>query len=153
MRQLIIVVCLATAAQAQTDSVPLKNWAPAAAANADPTGLVFIAISPCRIADTRPQPFGSNKTGVFGPPALVGGQTRIFPIPQSNCGIPSSAAYSLNFTSITPLGQPVGFISTFPTGVQPFPFPGTVVLNAPTGGMINNAVEAAAGPDGGIQVY
>jgi hypothetical protein len=33
------------------------------------------------------------------------------------------------------------------------PFPGTVVLNAPLGGIINNAVEVAAGSDGGIQVY
>src|SRR5262249_30608719 len=106
-------LCVATVA-AQTsdsDSVPLKNWAPSPvhpkldslAANQDPTtGLVFIAISPCRIADTRPQPFGLTKTGAFGPPALVGQQTRVFPIPQSNCGIPSSAAYSLNFTSVTP---------------------------------------------------
>src|SRR5262249_3248384 len=145
-----------------SDSVPLKNWAPSPVhpkldslvANQDPTtGLVFIAISPCRIADTRPQPFGSNKTGAFGPPALVGQQTRAFPIPQSNCGIPSSAAYSLNFTSVTPIGQPVGYLSAFPTGQQVPNFPDTAVLNAPLGGMINNAVELAGGPDGGIQVY
>lgn len=154
---------LTVASQAQTsgvDSVPLKNWSVkhvspqsgGSAASGDQTtnDLVFVAITPCRVVDTRPGSEGSGKTGPFGPPALVGGQTRVFPIPQSTCGVPASAAYSLNFTSITPVGQPVGYISAWPTGQ---PFPGTVVLNATLGGIINNAVEIAAGPDGGIQVY
>src|SRR5262249_37730721 len=115
--------------QAQTsrpDSVPIKNWAlspvrpqiemlSASANQTSPTiNLVFVSITPCRLADTRPGAEGSGKTGPFGPPALVGQQTRVFPIPQSSCGIPSSAAYSLNFTSITPVGRPVGYITAFP---------------------------------------
>ena len=144
--------------QAQTshiDSVPLKNWALspvrpqieslAATANqtSTTTGLVFVAITPCRLVDTRPGAEGSGKTGLFGAPALLAGQIRIFPVSQSTCGVPPSAAYSLNFVSITPVGQPVGYISAWPTGQ---PFPGTVVLNAPIGGIINNAAVVSCRP-------
>jgi hypothetical protein len=153
------------ASQTQTsyiDSVPLKNWPRGnvrprienLAASPSPTSqsanLVFVAITPCRLVDTRPGVQGSGKTGPFGPPALVKGQTRVFPIPQSTCGIPNSAAYSLNFTSITPIGQAVGYISAGATGQV---LTETVVLNAPTGGIINNALNLAGGLDGGIQVY
>ena len=148
------------APQAQTshiDPVPLRNWAlspfrpqivsPVAGGNqaSQTTNVVFVAITRCRLIDTRPEGAGSGKAGPLGPPALVDGQTRVFPIPQSTCGIPSSAAYSLNFTSITPVGQPVGYISAWRTGE---PFAGTVVLNATMGGIINNAVHVAAGSDG-----
>ncbi len=58
-------------------------------------GLQFIPVTPCRIADTR------NATGAFGGPQLAGGSTRTFNIPQSACGIPSTAvAYSLNATVV-----------------------------------------------------
>ena len=87
----------------RADSIPVKNWSPRAAADQVPSaqsasvagsasGLVYIAITPCRIMDTRSQG-GSGKTGAFGPPSLVAGQARVIPVPSSNCGVPIAAAY------------------------------------------------------------
>jgi hypothetical protein len=112
------------------------------------SGLVFIAIVPCRVMDTRGSG-GSGKIGVFGPPSLVGGQARIVPVPASNCGVPAAAAYSMNFVSVTPLGQAVGWIAAWQDDL---PWPGTVVLNAVQGGIVDNPAIVAAGADGGIQV-
>src|SRR5258708_1316108 len=49
--------------------------------------LPFIAITPCRVADTR----GNGFTGPYGPPALVANPTPSFPI-TAQCGIPVSPA-------------------------------------------------------------
>ncbi len=78
------------------------------------TGLSFVPVTPCRIADTR------NPTGPFGGPFLQGNATaRAFAIPSSACGIPNTAqAYSLNMT-VVPHG-PLGFLTAFPCG-QPQP--------------------------------
>jgi hypothetical protein len=78
------------------------------------TGLSFVPVTPCRIADTR------NATGPFGGPLLQGNAVaRAFAIPSSACGIPNTAqAYSLNMT-VVPHG-PLGFLTAFPCG-QPQP--------------------------------
>jgi hypothetical protein len=146
------------AQQFQTDSIPVKNWpmhktgdqalgdpGPDAVSTA---GLVFIAITPCRVVDTRVIG-GSGKTGPFGPPSLLGGQPRIFPVPSSNCGVPVAAAYSMNFVSVTPLGQAVAWVAAWPDNIT---WPGTVVLNAVQGGKVDNSAVVQSGPDGGIQV-
>ena len=58
-------------------------------------GLQFIPVTHCRVADTR------NATGPFGGPEMSAEQSRSFTIPQSACGIPSTAAaYSLNVTVV-----------------------------------------------------
>ena len=98
--------------------------------------------------DTR-GPGGSSKTGAFGAPSLLANQARVVPVPSSNCGVPASAAYSLNFVSITPPGQAVGWVAAWPDDK---PWPGTVILNAPQGGIVNNSATVLAGADGGIQV-
>jgi hypothetical protein len=74
------------------------------------TGLSFVPVTPCRIADTR------NATGPFGGPFLQGNAAaRSFAIPNSACGIPSTAqAYALNIT-VVPHG-PLGFLTAFPCG-------------------------------------
>lgn len=146
------------AQQFQTDSIPVKNWPMHKAgdqAQGDPgpdatstAGLVFIAITPCRVVDTRVIG-GSGKTGPFGPPSLLGGQPRIFPVPSSNCGVPVAAAYSMNFVSVTPLGQAVAWVAAWPDNIT---WPGTVVLNAVQGGKVDNSAVVQSGPDGGIQV-
>jgi len=141
---------------AQRDTIPVRNWAmppsnhpePNAVTGAGSSGLVFIAIVPCRVMDTRGSG-GSGKIGVFGPPSLVGGQARIVPVPASNCGVPAAAAYSMNFVSVTPLGQAVGWIAAWQDDL---PWPGTVVLNAVQGGIVDNPAIVAGGADGGIQV-
>lgn len=82
--------------------------------NAALTGLSFVPVTPCRIADTR------NPVGPFGGPFLQGNAAaRAFAIPSSACGIPNTAqAYSLNMT-VVPHG-PLGFLTAFPCGqLQP----------------------------------
>ncbi len=134
-------------------AVPVKNWtmhkSTAGASAADSgAGLLFIAITPCRLMDTRAVG-GSGKTGAFGPPSLVAGEARMVSVPSSNCGVPAAAAYSMNFVSITPLGQPVGWIAAWPDDIA---WPGTVVVNAVLGGIIDNSAIVPAAADGGIQL-
>ena len=96
---------------------------------ANSQSLVFYPITPCRIADTRS---GS---------AMLGGQTRSFAVPTSNCGVPANAqAYSLNATAV-PSG-PLGNLTLWPTG-QAQPLVST--LNAPTGAVVANAAIVPAG--------
>jgi hypothetical protein len=78
------------------------------------TGLSFVPVTPCRIADTR------NPAGPFGGPFLHGNvAARAIAIPSSACSIPNTAqAYSLNMT-VVPHG-PLGFLTAFPCG-QPQP--------------------------------
>ncbi|MGC2657739.1 MAG: FG-GAP-like repeat-containing protein, partial [Bryobacteraceae bacterium] len=49
-------------------------------------GLLFVPITPCRVMDTR----GNGFSGSFGTPSLTSSE-RDVPIPQSSCGIPSTA--------------------------------------------------------------
>ena len=85
-------------------------------ASSPPNALVFVGITPCRVVDTRN---GSGFTGPFGPPSLVGGATRRFPVQSSTtCSIPSIAqAYSFNITLIS--FSFVDFITVWPTGQRP----------------------------------
>src|SRR5579862_8217292 len=136
----------------QPETIPVRNWSVSGSSDQKPTsnttGLVFIAITPCRIMDTRAHG-GSGKTGKFGTPSLVAGQARIVPVPSSNCGVPVAAAYSVNFVSVTPLGQAVAWVAAWQDDTA---WPGTVVLNAMQGGFVDNSAIVAAGADGGIQV-
>jgi len=106
------------------------------------SGLRFVPITPCRVADTR------NPTGPFGGPILAGGVTRSFVVPNSACGIPSTAqAYSLNFTIVPPSW--VGYLSVWPTG-QPQP---VVSLLNSDGRIKANAAIVPAGLSGAINLY
>src|SRR6478609_5429508 len=106
---LLTLLPLTVFAQVQRDIIPLNPWASPlywqptqaesqAAAKPDTFGavssdtilaatpvgsLVFVAMTPCRIADTRDGSFPI----VFGPPSLTGNTTRIFDIqsPTSRC--------------------------------------------------------------------
>ena len=109
----------------------------------DPNGLAFYPVTPCRIADTR------NTNAPLAGPALVGGQTRTFPVQSSTCNIPANArAYSLNFTAV-PRGA-MGFLAAWPTG-QPQPLVSS--LNALTGAVTANAAIVPAGTAGSIDLY
>ncbi|WP_202901708.1 collagen-like protein [Bryobacter aggregatus] len=141
-------------------AIPLENWSVEkqnrdflnAAIPAPPDGaspaLVFIAIPPCRVLDTRAEG-GSGKTGDFGPPSLIANESRIIAVAATNCGVPAAAAYSMNFVSVTPVGKTVGWVAAWQDNR---PWPGTVVLNAPLGGIIGNAAIVPASPEGRIQV-
>jgi len=106
------------------------------------TGLQFIPVTPCRIADTR------NATGPFGGPELAANTSRAFNIPQSACSIPTTAvAYSLNVTVVP--GGSLGYLTLWPTGqTQP-----VVSLLNSDGRIKANAAIVGAGTNGGVSVY
>src|ERR1700685_4617797 len=103
----VFLLPLALTAQTRPDVAPLKYWpAPLywqptmeeqslaakpetfgnSAAEAKPlaqtpvNSLVFVGMTPCRLVDTHS---GSGFTGAFGPPSLVAGATRSFPLQAS----------------------------------------------------------------------
>ncbi len=108
-------------------------------------GLYFVPVTPCRVEDTR------NGNGPYGGPALQGGDTRIFNIPQSGCNIPFTAkAYSFNAT-IVPVSQgPVGFVTLWPAGQAQ---PNASTLNSWDGRVVANAAIIQAGTNGEVSVY
>ena len=109
-------------------------------------GLSFSPVAPCRLADTRTT---ASKTGAFGPPSLVGGASRDFPLTAGGCGLPSSAqAYSLNLTAVPP--APLIYLSVWPSG-QPQPVVST--LNSFDGRVVANAALLPAGNNGSVSVY
>jgi hypothetical protein len=95
--------------------------------------LPFIAITPCRVADTR----GNGFTGAYGPPALAANATRSFTI-TGQCGIPvSAAAVSFNFAALN-VGAG-GDLRVFPAGAG-VPLVSTLNYNANTPNIANAAV-------------
>lgn len=113
------------------------------------TPLSFVAVTPCRVADTR-LPYGA-----FGGPSVQGRTVRTFVVPQSECKIPSNAgAYSLNVT-VAPYTI-LGYLTLWPAGeAQPF----VSTLNAMNGNVfgqqqyVANAAIVPAGRDGAISIY
>jgi hypothetical protein len=113
----------------------------------DPSPFPFIAMTPCRVVDTR----GNGFTGAYGPPAMVGGApARTFNIPAGPCsGIPAHArAYSINVAALLPAAD--GFMTIFPTGE---PQPTSSALNFLGGEVIANAIVAPAGTGGAISIF
>jgi hypothetical protein len=116
-------------------------------AQTPPNSLVFVGMTPCRIADTRNASFPAG----FGPPSLSGGTSRTFAIQSgsSPCPVPSIAqAYSFNIT-IVPPGF-VDFITVWPTGQ---PRPNASTLNGYVNTVIANAAIVPAGTGGSVDVY
>ena len=107
------------------------------------TALAFYPVTPCRIVDTR------KPNAPLSGPAMVGQQSRTFPILSSSCGIPNTAqAYSLNFAAVPP--GPLGFLTAYPTGQ---PRPQVASLNDAAGTTTANAVIVQAGTGGNIDVF
>jgi len=111
--------------------------------------LPFVAITPCRLMDTR----NAGQTGPFGPPSLGVDATRNIPVPTHPVctGIPATAgAYSLNFTVTNTGSNPFGFLKVWPQGTTE---PNVSTLNWNTGGAtVANAAIVPAGTGGGITV-
>jgi len=106
--------------------------------------LQFVAVTPCRVADTR------NPDGEFGGPPIQGGTFRNFAIPDNlNCGIPNTAAaYSLNVT-VVPQG-PLGYLTVWPTGESQ---PTVSTLNSLDGRVKANAAIVPAGANEAVSVF
>ncbi len=158
-----LLLLTASAAFAQAVDVPLRNWTVPAYRSADASeglspmvdlspGVAFVAVTPCRIVDTRG---GGVFTGTYGPPALVGNAAaRPFDINSAaHCpGIPAGAdAYSLNFTVIAAAGAfQNAFLTAWPTGgAQPV----VSTLNFNAGQLVANAAIVPAGTNGSINVF
>jgi uncharacterized repeat protein (TIGR01451 family) len=106
-------------------------------------GLRFVPVTPCRLVDTR------DPAGPFGGPAMAGGSSRSFVIPDTACNVPLTAlAYSLN-VAVVPSG-PLGFLTLWPTG-QTQPLVSTV--NSLDGRVKSNAAIVPAGTGGAISVF
>jgi hypothetical protein len=107
------------------------------------TPLQFIAVTPCRVVDTR------ISNGLFGGPPIQGGTFRSFPIPQGSCNIPSSAgAYQLNVT-VVPSGR-LSYLTVYPTGENR----GVVTtMNSLDGRVKPDAVIVPAGANQAVSVY
>jgi len=99
----------------------------------------FVAVTPCRLVDTR-------QTGG----AIQGGSSRDFPVQQEGgCNIPATAAaYSLNVT-VVPHG-PLGYLTIWPTGEGR---PVVSTLNSVDGRVKANAAIVPAGTSGDVSVY
>jgi hypothetical protein len=122
---------------------PIRNWsAPATWSPPKARGvttlsetspLPFIAVTPCRVADTR----GNGFTGQYGPPSLVANATRSFTI-AGQCGIPTSAAaVSFNFAALDV--SSAGDLRVFPAGGS-VPLVSTLNYNANTPNIANAAI-------------
>jgi hypothetical protein len=84
-------------------------WPRSAAAQSGP--YQFVALTPCRIVDTR---LNGQVVGQYGP-ILQSGTERQFPI-QGNCGVPVGAtAVAVNITAVTPTNQ--GRLTAYPSGI------------------------------------
>jgi hypothetical protein len=171
----VLLLPLAMVAQTSRDVAPLKYWpAPlywqptaeerSLAAKPETSGnaaevtplaqtpvnsLVFVGMTPCRLVDTRS---AAGFTGAFGPPSLVAGATRSFPLQASTtCSVPSIAqAYSLNITVVPP-GY-LGFLTIWPYGAAR---PSASTLNDYLGTVVANAAVVPAGNDtsGSVDVF
>ncbi len=182
---LVFLPVVVTAQKTQDYAVPLKNWATPlywqpsqaereTAARAAPQlqfspnavsadALTFVAVTPCRLVDTRGPIAGFNGIAPFLGPSIPASGTITIPVQSvaeasanttpAPCGaIPSIAqAYSFNLTVVPRAGGPVDYVSLWPAGLaQPF----VSTLNDPQGAVLANAVIVPAGtPTGGISVY
>jgi len=107
------------------------------------TGLRFVPVTPCRIADTR------NANGPFGGPYMQANTTRDFAVPGSACNIPALAqAYALNVT-VVPKGD-LQYVSVWPAGQTQ---PTVSTLNSFDGRIKANAAIVPAGNHGAISVF
>ncbi len=105
--------------------------------------LPFVAVSPCRVADTR----GNGFSGAYGPPRLSIGVSRDFPM-TGVCGIPATAqAVSMNLTVTNTLGP--GYITIYPHGGTQ---PTVSTLNYVANVTVANAAVGVLGTGGGITV-
>lgn len=152
-------VVLPLAAQSANDDVPLRNWdVPFSqmnttsqsgrlriGANALPSSQsVFVAITPCRIVDTR------NANGPFGGPIFGLGTARTFDLNDGPCaGLPADViAYSLNLTAVQPTGP--GNLRAYPTGAS---LPTVSSVNYVVGQNVANAAIVPAGANGAVDIY
>ena len=182
---LLFLPLVLNAQRAQENVIPLKNWAAPlywhanqaeqeAAAKTLPQlqfsvgavstdALSFVAVTPCRLVDTRGIIHGFDGISPFSGPSIAAQGTATFPLQSSleamtnsapaPCGvIPSFVqAYSINLAVIPLGGGGAGFVTLWPAGATK---PIVATLNDAGGLVLDNAAIVAAGtPSGGISVF
>jgi hypothetical protein len=106
---------------------------------------IFIAMTPCRVADTR------NAAGTYGGPILTAGTARTWDIDASPCtGIPTGgvAAFALNLTVVAPVAS--GYIAVYPAGSA---MPGSATISWESAGTIRSNDAIIPGNSSGITVF
>jgi hypothetical protein len=154
----VLPVMLNAQIQRSSDLVVFKHWAaplywqpqsvqPAVSLPASVNLLVFVAMTPCRVVDTRAS---QGFQGAFGPPSLAAGVSRTFPLQSSTtCAIPAAAqAYSLN-VAVVPSSN-AGFLTAYPTGMA---LPLASTLDWSQGLITSNAAIVPGGTNGAIDMY
>jgi hypothetical protein len=170
---LVALVLITGVAMAQEDGFALKNWnapqywqprasvkevGPDVQMFASTQGMTaqvlsvasapvpFVAITPCRIVDTR-----VAVSDGFHQPNFADNETRTFDFPASpDCpGLPMTAvAYSLN-VQFRPISV-ASYITLFPTGTT---MPLVSTLTASPAAWVQNSAIVAAGTNGQVDVY
>jgi Chaperone of endosialidase len=125
------------------------------------TFLTFVAMTPCRLVDTRGAssvpPF--NGSHPFSGPSIASTGVAMFPVQSSSgntepapCGaIPAIAeAYSFNVTVIPSSGAAANYVTLWPTGAAQ---PVVSTLNDSQGLTVANAAIIAGGENGSISLY
>lgn len=150
----LLAACALAAQPVAKDNIPLRNWTVPSLTGAGgelralvdiSPGVAFVAVTPCRMVDTR------NAPGPYGGPKFTAGEGREYDLNNHpTCtGIPAGVdGYSLNFT-VTATDGP-GFLAAYPTGT---PFPGVSTLNYTAANQtVANAAIVPAGTGGSIHV-
>jgi hypothetical protein len=106
---------------------------------------IFVAMSPCRIVDTR------NPLPPFGGPVFYAGEIRTIPMAAStDCTIPATAvAYSLNI-AVMPVGTTMRWLIAWDTGS---PQPNASTINDKAGLITSNSAVVPAGTGGAINIF
>jgi hypothetical protein len=149
-----LLLALLAPATLLSQQIPLTNWTVPAYRRAGASGgltpmtdlspgVAFVAMSPCRIVDTR------EAAGPYAGPALATNVARTFDIDNGPCtGIPAGVeAYSLSFGAILPPAD--GFLTAWPTGTAQ---PVFSQVNLIAGEVVANAAIVPAGTGGSINV-
>ncbi len=106
-------------------------------------GLLFVPVTPCRVADTR------GASGPFGGPSLIAETSRGFTIPSSACNIPANAlAYSLNVTAVPHIELSV--LTIYPCGEA---VPNASTLNSFDGRVKAVGAIVPAGANGAVCAF
>jgi hypothetical protein len=181
---LAVLPLVLTAQRVQEHAVPLKNWASPLYWHPNPgereagegllprgsgpppppvpTFLTFVAMTPCRLVDTRGAAVGFNGIEPFVGPSIPSAGTVVFPVQSASeattntmpapCGaIPSIAkAYSFNVTVIAQAGAVDNYVTLWPTGLLQ---PVVSTVNDTQSSIVANAAIVAVGTGGSVNLY
>ena len=122
---------------------------------ATPNVLIFVPMTPCRLADTRTTSTPSYPALGLTPLATL--TPRTLPVAGS-CELervgflfPGPEAYSLNVTVVPPAGTHGGYLLVYPNPATPVPLVASMTWN-PNASYQTGAVVAAASSDGSVNI-